>query len=124
MVDQSFIQYIPNIETFNNQLLHNPGIIIIKFGENLHDPHIRINKIIYNNMNQLPKTVQNMILNVEGSAELYTFFKNTKMVKGLPALLCFYKGNYTHIPDDGASSTNIIQITSLFNRCYQELTKN
>ena len=122
MTGQSIITYIPNINTFNEYLLNNPGIIIIKFGANWCDPCVRIDNLVRDSMKKMPIRVQNMILNIDESFELYNFFKNKRMVNGIPALLCFYKGNNTYIPDDSVSGANVNQITSFFARCYTKIT--
>ena len=122
MTGQSIITYIPNINTFNEYLLNNPGIIIIKFGADWCDPCVRIDNLVRDSMKKMPIRVQNMILNIDESFELYNFFKNKRMVNGIPALLCFYKGNNTYIPDDSVSGANVNQITSFFARCYTKIT--
>jgi len=122
MTGQSIITYIPNINTFNEYLLNNPGIIIIKFGANWCVPCVRIDNLVRDSMKKMHIRVQNMILNIDESFELYNFFKNKRMVNGIPALLCFYKGNNTYIPDDSVSGANVNQITSFFDRCYTKIT--
>ena len=122
MTGQSIITYIPNINTFNEYLLNNPGIIIIKFGADWCDPCVRIDNLVRDSMKKMPIRVQNMILNIDESFELYNFFKNKRMVNGIPALLCFYKGNNTYIPDNSVSGANVNQITSFFARCYTKIT--
>ena len=123
MNKQMLITHIPNINVFKEYLLNNPGIIIIKFGADWCQPCKRIDKQVINSMNQMPPTVQNMILNIDDSFELYAFFKNKKMVNGIPAILCFYKGNTTFVPDDSVLGADANQITLFFTRCYKKVTQ-
>jgi len=122
MNGRSIITHIPNINTFYDYLVNNQGIIIVKFGAEWCQPCKRIDKLVHDSMFFMPDNVQNMILNIDESFELYAYLKNKKMVNGIPALLCFYKGNHTFIPDDSVSGADASQINAFFTRCYIKVT--
>ena len=56
-------------------------------------------------------------IDVDESFELYATLKQKKMVSGIPAILCWYKGNETIIPDDSTIGADVEQIKLLFLRC-------
>jgi hypothetical protein len=69
-------------------------------------------------MDKAPENVQNAIIDVDESFELYAFLKNKKMVNGIPAILAYYKGNLHYAPDDGVIGANNTEIIAFFERSY------
>jgi hypothetical protein len=61
------------------------------------------------------------MIDVDESLELYGLLKQKKMVNGIPAILAYYAGNKSYIPDDSVVGANMQQIQLFFQRCMQEV---
>jgi hypothetical protein len=72
-------------------------------------------------MSRLPATMQGVILDVDESFEVYAFLEKKKVTRGIPAILCYEKGNVTHIPCDTSLGANTDEINLFFERCYKRL---
>jgi hypothetical protein len=46
------------------------------------------------------------------------------MVNGIPAILVYYKGNVSYIPDNHISGTNVDEINGLFIRTIEHVAMN
>ena len=102
---------------FYEILKTNPGIVIIKLGAEWCKPCKVIEKAVYHYMEQCPNTIQNVIVDSDNSFDFYAFLKKNKMVNGIPALLCYYKENLTHIPDDSMNGADFVQLQRFFESC-------
>ena len=60
-------------------------------------------------------------IDVDRSFDFYSFLKSKKMVNGIPALLCYKKGNSTYIPDDMITGADPNQLHQFFMRCGKHL---
>lgn len=94
---------------------HNPGAVIIKFGAEWCGPCKRIESFVHNCIEQTPATVQCVVLDVDVSFEVYAFFKNKRLINGIPAMFVYYKGSQTYIPDAMIAGTDQNQILQFFN---------
>jgi len=100
---------------FHKLLKNNPGYIIIKFTATWCKPC----KLIKNHVNKhYINTNVNTIcfdLDVDEMFDIYSYFKKNKLVKGIPAIFAYKKGNETFIPDYSVSGANIQSIDDFFN---------
>ena len=97
-------------EDFINCLQNNQGAFIVKFGAEWCGPCKKIEGLVKNYMNQLPSNVTCAIIDVDDNFEIYAFFKNKKILGGIPAIFAYNKGNMNYIPDNlviGADETQI-----------------
>lgn len=113
------IHNLPTCQAFYNLLHENPGIIIIKFGATWCNPCKMIENDVNFYFSKMPENVQCVLVDVDRSKELYAYLKTKRMLNGVPAILCYYKGNTEHIPDEFVIGANKAQIKNLFTVCYQ-----
>jgi len=120
MSRRSLLTEINNLPHFAEILRNNPGLIVIKFGATWCAPCKRIEKQVYQWIDKLPQNVQSIIIDVDVSFEVYSFLKNKKMINGIPAILCYYKGNLNYIPDDSVIGADPNAVDLFFTRCLQQ----
>ena len=105
-------------ESFSEQLENNRGLFIIKFGAEWCGPCKKVDPLIYQWFTRLQgPTVQCAIIDIDESFEMYAFLKTKKMVNGIPAVLCYKKGNISFIPDDLVVGSDENQVNLFFQRC-------
>ena len=92
----------------------NEDRVIIKFTADWCGPCKRAKPLIDEKLEELPDTVSYYELDVDDCIEIYGFFMTKKMVKGIPAMLCWKKGNFNFIPDYMLSGANPTEINSVF----------
>jgi thiol-disulfide isomerase/thioredoxin len=109
-----------SLEVFGELLKINQGIIILKFGAEWCGPCKKIEQQVYAGFNQMPMNVQPIIVDVDDSFELYAFLKSKKMVKSIPTLLCYEKGNVSYVPDDVVVGANVDEINIFFQECFNK----
>lgn len=107
-------------ELFVNYLQNNEGAFIIKFGAEWCGPCKKIEGLVKQYMNQLPSHVTCAIVDVDENFEIYAFFKNKKILNGIPAIFAYKKGNITHIPDDVVIGANENEINYFFQKYMNE----
>jgi thioredoxin-like negative regulator of GroEL len=110
------ITEIADNKTFQELLSANPGEFIVKFGAEWCAPCRKIEKDVQFCFERMPDTVQCAIIDIDNNIETYSFLKTKKMVNGIPAILCWKKGNTTFIPDDVALGSDPTQLKLFFER--------
>ena len=110
---------------FGEYLQKNAGAIVIKFGAEWCGPCKQIEAQVYSLMAQMPAEIVCAVLDIdeEASFDLYAFLKSKRMVNGVPALLCYKKGNVSWIPDDVVVGANVTAIQALFEKCADVYSK-
>lgn len=109
-----------NVAECQTLLKENQGIVILKFGADWCGPCKAIEPLVQHYLTKLPKNVKIYMLNIDQNLEIYTFFKNKKRLNGIPALLAFYKGNESYIPNDMVNGANHSELTLFFERCIKK----
>jgi thiol:disulfide interchange protein len=104
---------------FGEFLETNPGLIILKLGATWCGPCKAIEKQVHECIKKLPNNVQSIIIDIDDSFEIYSFLKTKKMVNGIPAILCYEKGNITYIPTHSVLGANPQQVNLFFQQCYE-----
>ena len=99
-------------------LKENPGVFIMKLGAEWCGPCKRIEGLVTSCMDQAPPNVQCAIIDVDEAIEIYSFLKKNRVVNGIPAILCYRKGNLHYVPDDVVIGSDINQVVAFFQRCY------
>ena len=115
------ITEIGSLPKFQNLLVNNPGLIIIKFGAGWCGPCKLIKNQVEMYMQNSPDNVQCCNIDIDEDFELYAFLKNKKMVNGIPNVLCWYKNNTNYIPDDIVTGANSNEIDLFFKRCSDKI---
>jgi thiol-disulfide isomerase/thioredoxin len=114
-------QVITEIETRDKFLAilksMNPGLFIIKLGASWCGPCKQIAPIIDGFFATSPHNVLCADIDVDQCFNLYSFLKNKQMVNGIPAILCYHKGNETYIPNDIVTGADPIELHKFFKRC-------
>ena len=127
-MSKQIISEIANRDAFFHLLGHNPGLIILKLGATWCGPCQQIKHIVHAFFASSPANVVCGDIDVDESFDFYALLKSKKMVNGIPALLCYKKGNATYIPDDIVTGSDATQLHQFFIRCGKHLmdalTKN
>ena len=111
---------------FGEYLQKNQGALVIKFGAEWCGPCKQIEAQVYGLMAQMPTEICCSVLDIDdedGAFELYAFLKSKRVVNGVPAIVCYKKGNLSWIPDDVIIGANPGAITELFQKCANVYAK-
>ena len=100
---------------------NNPGLVVMKLGADWCGPCKKIKHSVDGFFVSSPDTVLCCDIDVDESFDLYAFLKSKKMVNGIPAILCYKRGNETFIPTDSVSGTDPVQLDAFFKRCNMHL---
>lgn len=109
-----------NLKELQKQL-EPKTLLVIKFTATWCGPCKNIKNITENYVKQFPQSIKFIEIDIDESIELYAFFKNKKMVNGIPAILAFYPGEkeFFYVPDDSCLGGNIENVTNFFERCLK-----
>jgi thioredoxin 1 len=107
---------ITDNQHFQRLLSENPGEFVVKFGADWCGPCKLIEKDVKYCFERMPDTVQCAIVDIDENLDTYAFLKTKKMVNGIPAVLCWKKGNVSFVPDDVVLGANIEQLRQFFDR--------
>jgi len=117
----SIITSIDSLKEFQNLVtVQNPGAVVIKFGAEWCGPCKKIESLVHNCMAQMPANIQCVVLDVDESFEVYAFFKNKRLINGIPAIFAYYHGNTGYVPDDVVVGADNGQILQFFNKVVQK----
>jgi len=106
---------------FAELLKSNPGLFVLKFGAEWCGPCKTINQGVQWYFERMPANVQCAIIDIDKCLDLYTFLKSKRVLNGVPVLLCYNKGNLSHIPDDIVIGADKNKINDFFIRCNKKL---
>lgn len=108
-----------NQASFFDALTKNTGALIIKFGAEWCGPCKKIEPLVYDWMSKMPPSITCAIIDIDDNFEIYAFLKTRKMVNGVPAILCYKKGNLTWVPDNSVIGANEVQVNAFFQECMK-----
>lgn len=111
------ITHIENRAAFLELLKQNPGVFVIKFGADWCGPCKMIENDLHKYYEQLPDNVMKAIIDVDVSFDLYAYLKSKRIVTGIPAVLCYYKGNTTYVPDNIHIGIDKLLLNNFFEKC-------
>jgi thiol-disulfide isomerase/thioredoxin len=120
---QPIITETLSLQAFGELLKLNQGLIILKFGAEWCGPCKRIEQQVYAGFNEMPINVQPIIVDVDESFELYAFLKSKKMVRSIPTLLSYEKGNVSYVPNDVVVGSSVDEINIFFKGCFNKATE-
>ena len=123
MTTKEIISEIANRNIFLHVLKNNPGLIVIKFGAKWCGPCKSIHEVVQGFFVTSPIDVVCADIDIDECFDIYSFLKNKKMLNGIPAILCYQKGNTTFIPDDAVTGSDPTQLHAFFKRCGARLVQ-
>jgi len=108
---------IESLEELQEILSKNPGVVILKFSAQWCKPCKAVSPQISSAVANLPNTYKVYFIDIDESLNIYMFFKNKKMLGGVPSILAWKKGNISSIPDNMVTSSDPKQIDAFFHKC-------
>jgi thioredoxin-like negative regulator of GroEL len=116
------IRTIEDSAAFISLLNINPGILIIKIGATWCGPCTKSNPQIDTWFANMPDNVQCVQVDVDNNTEFCALMRRTKMLKGIPAIYCYVRGNISYIPDDLMVGSDSREIDAFFKRCLANIS--
>ena len=102
---------------FELLLRENPGRVVLKFGATWCAPCQRIETHVNQWFSRMPAaTVKCIMVDIDDSFDLYAAFKSKRQITGIPAIICFNKGNLSYIPDFSVVGADLEQVNLFFKR--------
>lgn len=108
---------VPSLDAFKEIMENNPGLVIIKLGAPWCGPCQVIAPDVKAMFDTMPSNVQCLSINIDDNVEFYSFLKKKRVVNGVPALLCYRRGNMSNVPDDYVIGANREKIKEFGERC-------
>ena len=104
---------------FMDLIRANPGTIVFKFGAEWCAPCKIIKDVVETQVAEALRrrpdgTLQFFDVDVDDCFDLYAFLKTKKMVRGIPVLLKYDRGNDSYAPDGSFSGTGHKEIETFF----------
>ena len=115
--EKIIISYIESRNHFMNLLEKNFGLVIIKFGATWCGPCKKIKHVVDAFFASSPDNVMCCDIDVDESFDVYSYLKSKKMVNGIPAILCYKKGNTSFIPDEMVVGIDPDKMDHFFKKC-------
>lgn len=107
-------------DLFQDLLEKNNGIILFKFGATWCNPCKQIEPYLDHFANVCPKNIKCYDIDVDESFETFAHLKRYRVLKNIPTILCYYKGNKHYMPDDSCIGSNIPQLQQFFVRVVEK----
>jgi len=118
---RDIITEIRDRKHFNDLLLENPGLLIIKFGAEWCSPCKLIEDDVKKAFDTMPDNVQCAIIDIDNNFDVYAYLKTKKMISGIPAILCYSDDNTDFCPNEFHSGSDKTKLKEFFNRCMKLL---
>lgn len=116
------INGISELQTLINE---NPGILVVKMGASWCGPCKKIKDIADEKMTELADTWGNSVsiieIDIDECFDVYASLKTKRIVNGIPAILCWYKGNKELRPSEFINDSNPDGVSLLFQKCNAHL---
>ena len=111
------ITSVPDLGAFQEIMNKNPGLIIIKLGAVWCGPCQVIKQDVEEMFEMMPSNVQCLSVDIDDNLDFYSFLKKKRVVNGVPAILCYKRGNLSNVPDDYAIGANKEKLKEFRDRC-------
>ena len=103
---------------FLKLLNENKGVMIFKYTADWCKPCQSIKNFIDTRVVSITSdTIKCFEVNIDECFDLFAFMKTKKMMKGIPTLMAYKKGNTSFVPDDSISGADIGEVNAFFERC-------
>ena len=109
------LTFTGNRNDFIQLLKTNPGIVVFKFTANWCGPCKSIKDYVEAKSNILPMHITIVEVDVDINFDVYSYLKHKRMVHGIPAFLCYIKGN-DMAPIDSVVGANFSELDLFFQR--------
>lgn len=106
---------------FERLLAENPGKVVLKFGATWCGPCKRIDAHVHQWLDSFNETVKSVVIDIDESFDIYGAFKSKRQLNGIPAILCFKKGNLSYIPDFSVNTSDLEAVNAFFKRVLSEI---
>ena len=98
--------------------------IVIKMGAEWCGPCQKIKPLVLSCIKHMPPNVICFDIDADDNMELYSFFKNKRLINGIPAILCYTQNNERdpekwYIPDISVLGSDQNQIKHLFKTIFE-----
>lgn len=100
------------------KLATNPNMIIMKFSAEWCAPCKKITPTVHNVVEKLPEDVHFYDIDVDENMEIYGFLRTKKMLNGIPAILCWKKGNVNFVPDNVIIGGDVAKVEEFFRTLF------
>jgi len=97
-------------------LQNNVNIVILRFTAAWCGPCKRIEPVIQRWLDSMPTNVLFYSLDIDENVDIYSYFKSKRRVNGVPALMCFSRGNISYIADEFVSSGDLEEVARFFQK--------
>jgi thioredoxin 1 len=104
-------------DDFVANLQNNRGAFVIKFGAEWCGPCKMIQPLVNEWMSRFPENVQGAVIDIDDNFEIYALLKSKRQINGVPAIMCYKRGNLTAIPDHIVVGTDVDKINQFFRQC-------
>lgn len=114
----TIINNIGTTADFYNILHNNTGIVIFKFGAEWCAPCKKIEGHIYGWFSKIENNqkIQVVCVDVDESFDVYGYLRTKKMIRGIPSILAYYKGNVSYVFDESVCGTDVNQYDIFFHK--------
>lgn len=104
--------------TFLQLLKENPGVLIFKFTADWCKPCQTIKQYVDAHFERISSArIKCIEVDVDEAFDLFAFMKTKKMMKGIPTMLAYKKGNTNFAPDDSISGAELSEVNDFIARC-------
>ena len=122
-MSRSIITQIDTLKEFQELAsTQNPGVFVVKFGAEWCGPCKKIEPLVDECMSKMPDNVQCAVIDVDESFEVYAFFKNKRILNGIPAIVAYYAGNSSYVPDQVVVGSDPNQVVQFFGQVVNRAT--
>jgi thiol-disulfide isomerase/thioredoxin len=119
-----FYDCLNTVADFQRILNENANLIILRFTATWCGPCKRLEPTIQKWIQTIPMEVDFYHLDIDVNEVVYSFLKKNRRLNGIPAILCYSRGNHSWIPDEfivGGTSTDVDRF---FGKCIVLYERN
>lgn len=111
--------FVGDRNTFMEVIRGNTGTIVFKFGAEWCEPCKRIKGLVDIKVAELLEkkpegSLQFFDVDVDDCIDLYAFMKSKRMMRGIPVLLRYDRGNDSFAPDGSISGSDTKDVETFF----------
>ena len=108
---------IDSLDELKTVISSNNSIVIVKYSADWCGPCKKIATLVELWKAALPEYVEFYEIDIDESINLYSYFKNKKLLAGVPCIMCWRIGNTTFVPDYTVNNSDPEQVNGFFKTC-------